>query len=297
MRSLASLTADPNWVRPIYYLAKTHPHPRDACVFYNPSEHLYMVDRAGVGVFEPTRGSVSGRYVPFFGDEKPFDAKTVASKLVTSGKARQAHYKWYAPEYMVMTDDDVTWDITRRWGMTAGRGIALHEVAERHTNGEEFSPDRFPEWVESFLKWQQKEARTEPYRTEWVIWHDLLGGMVDQVRVSRVQDHGPDTLCLDLRDYKFMTTMTKTGPPGKGLCADLVDCKHDHYLVSMSIYAFILETNYSGAVHNGRTFATIHIANAFLDQIWPGGYKVHRLELRRDIAKAIVEAHLAACSC
>ena len=191
-------------------LSIKHKHPFDDRVKFLDEGHIYWIDGSSKDLISCTTFIHS-----FFED---FNSDQIIKNILKSCKYKNdPDYKYYGMSYL---------DIKNQWlenGRVASEaGTEMHADIEHFYNDLEVENDS-PEF-EQFLQFYEDHSDLEIYRTEWMIFSDLL---------KRSKE----------------ISMTSSGDKkGKFPFEHLPDCNYYHYSLQLNLYRIILETFYGQKV-------------------------------------------------
>lgn len=216
-------------------------HPRDCRIHFDAGTHVYTVDTETGGSM--LCDSVTTVVDSFF---EQFDADYWAERKATPGHtAEQIKAEWAAK------------------GEAARRlGTELHDRIERHYFGEEPSADALADKAFGHFLNFARRVHLQPYRSEWRIFSEkyALAGTLDFLACDI------DGV-FEIYDWKRSSKLV--GADGKVICDDcygkyaghpvehLPDTTFYHYALQVSLYRYILETEYGIGVAGGR-LGTFH---------------------------------------
>lgn len=217
------------------YLAISHPHPRDQTITFEDSTHTYTIYDSSTNTYDSSFTSVTTWNHKHF---EPFDEDKIISRMM-NGK------RWNQSKYYGMTPDEIKaqWEETRQEASSAG--TKLHKDIELYYN--QNSIDNSSVEFQYFLNFESMRKRRfptlEPYRTEWMIYHEdwRLAGSVDMVFRDICTDE------LWIYDWKRSKKITKTNPWQNAINPEInhiPDCNFWHYALQLNTYKAILENKY-----------------------------------------------------
>jgi len=223
---------------PPTFLEKKNPHVRDARISFDAGPHIYTIDN------DP---SVKYTSVTTWNHKhfEEFDADAIITRMM-SGK------NWNLSKYYGMTRDEIkaTWDKTR--DDAAAAGTAMHYNIERVYNG--CGLDQVDDGSSEFQYFRRFHAdhveRLEPFRTEWMIFHEehRLSGSIDIV--FRNLDDGT----FSIYDWKRSKEIKKTAFGGAFAKTEgiehLPDSNFWHYSLQLNTYKTILEQKYAMVIRD-----------------------------------------------
>lgn len=212
-------------------------HARDKRVHFDAATHTYTVESEDTGHITPC-DSVTTIINGLF---EQFDADYWAVRKATPQKTAEM--------------------LKAEWAENARRasalGTMLHERIERHYLGEGPSAGALADTAfANFLQFAEKRHLT-PYRSEWRIFSE-------KYRVAGTLDFlACENGSYELWDWKRSSKVVdRTGTPVsegfRGKCgirsvsAHIPDTSYWHYALQLSLYRYILETEYGIEVHSSH---------------------------------------------
>jgi len=224
---------DTSTMEPPTYLANLNEHERDKNITFEEGPHIYTVcgDRGGFT-------SVTTWNHHHFSD---FDADAVITNILNGRKwETDPTYKYYK-----MTREDIKnmWDKKR--DSAAGAGTKMHYDIECHYNNMTVSNNSVE--YQYFKQFLSDFSDLNPYRTEWMIYHEelKLSGSIDMIFEN------PDGT-LQIYDWKRCQEIqheTQFGKFAKTSCiSHLPDTNFWHYALQLNVYKMILEQKYGKRV-------------------------------------------------
>lgn len=254
-----------------------HKNPRDDFIQFFAEQHHYYVDWDQSGTFSKQNIlSVTRLLDKFF---PHFDAEQVATKMM-SGPNFHKNKK-----YKGMTKEEIKASWAKNGEESRNLGTAVHEFVETVLNEDEcICPEsdtkseieeKAPRCIEQFKAFLKilKEECLVPYRTEWFVYTDLfskISGSIDAVLVNQVlmdiyQKYFPDTLIVDIYDWKCSREIKKfCREHGFGPCSKLPNTNFFHYAIQLNTYKYILENHYKDFPYKGKVYKNIKVANMFI---------------------------------
>ncbi len=229
--------SDSNSDSALTFLEKKNPHSRDSRISFDAGPHIYTIDN------DP---SVKYTSVTTWNHKhfEEFDADAIITRMM-SGK------NWKLSKYYGMTRDIIkaTWDKTR--DDAAAAGTLMHYNIERVYNGcglddvDNGSPE-----FQYFRRFHADHVEhLEPFRTEWMIFHEehRLSGSIDIV--FRNLDDGT----FSIYDWKRSKEIKKTAGGAfaktQGI-EHLPDSNFWHYSLQLNTYKTILEQKYDMVIRD-----------------------------------------------
>ena len=233
-------------------LAEKHPHPRDEYISFEEKSHIYTIYRDGIN--QNGRNGDSGyTSVTTWNHQhfEPFDEDRIIDRMMNSKK-------WTNSKYYGMTAEQIKaqWEKTRLEASTAG--TKLHEDIEKFYNDVEVENDSVE--YKQFLAFEEMRKRRfpelEPYRTEWIIWHEdwRLAGSVDMIFRNK------NTGGLWIYDWKRSREIKKVNPWQSAITSaieHLPDTNFWHYALQLNTYRAMLEDKYDVSVE-GMCLVCLH---------------------------------------
>ena len=232
------------------FLAKKHPHERDAYIEFEEESHVYTItlpgsEHGGSGSCgscgDPSYISVTTWIHTLF---PKFDPDSVIQNMRKSKK-------WPCSPYFGMTDQEIknTWE--QRRDIAAEAGTKMHYDIECFYNGMDVSntSTEFNYFLE-FEKGRGQggcDSRLIPYRTEWNVFDEdhLFAGSIDMTFMD------PETGKLKIYDWKRCKEIKKGGA-WRNACVECIDYIPDtnfwHYTLQLNLYRRILESKYDKEV-------------------------------------------------
>ncbi|MDE6277246.1 MAG: hypothetical protein K2M06_03975 [Muribaculaceae bacterium] len=210
-------------------------HPRDRRLAFDPADHRYTLSTDSGPVDCP---SVTGIVESLF---EPFNSEYWAKvKADASGRP--------------------TADILREWEENGRRasqlGTALHDNIERHYLGLDAAPDAASDLAYSHFLAFAAVRPLKPFRSEWRIFSERfrVAGTLDFLAFSTAEE----ATRFELWDWKRSSKIVKDGrivsDAFRGRCgiapavAHIPDTSYWHYAIQLSLYRYILETEYALSV-------------------------------------------------
>jgi len=208
-------------------LAELNKHIRDKRIKFMDKGHKYWIDDDDNDLVSCTT------YIKKFFNE--FDTDTVIDNIIKSDKYNNPDYKYYG-----MKENDIKklWNDNSKKAMS--NGTNLHLDIEHFYNDIEVINDS--EEYKQFLNFYEIHKKMKIYRTEWLIFSDILKitGAIDAVFID---DNGELTICDWKRskeiNYKNFSNKTALYP-----FDHLQDCNYSQYSLQLNLYRIIIETYY-----------------------------------------------------
>jgi len=214
------------------YLAKLHPHERDARIQFDEGPHIYTIDDSSDGYMSVT----TFNHANF----EHFDADAIISGMMSSKR-------WPQSKYYGKTADEIKADWDKNRDEAAEAGTKMHYDIECYYNQIDVVNDSVE--YEYFQRFLADFPDLKPYRTEWTVFHEelKLAGSIDMVFEK------PDGTLL-IYDWKRCKEIVKTnsfGKWGKKECIEyLPDTNYWHYCLQLNTYKAILEEKYGKTVED-----------------------------------------------
>lgn len=264
-------------------LKKKHPHPRDACIQFEPDGHTYTIRRAsGRRAVAPV--SVTSFARKYF---TKFDAVKIVDKYYAKWSA-DVSSKYHATIHGVLdacgTAEDAKAAIRDVWEangrQASADGTRMHAEAELVCNGILVpEPSREIALLRRWLVEFEPHMQWEPVRTEWPLWYELeegdpaspilLAGTLDLLMCSKTTD------VYGLFDFKRTNPKPKRegegpnllGPhthprhhPGyaKAPLSEVEDGDFGKYAVQLNVLAEMLHARYGIAVGRNMFLVQLH---------------------------------------
>ena len=225
------------WV-PLPILAEKNPHPKDQFIRFEEEGHRYWIKGRDRGVISTT--TILKTY---FGD---FDPHPIIRRIMRP----QNRPYWEDPSYKYYQKDAD--EIRHMWSeigrKAAEAGTYNHEQIENYYNGlpVDFSKREHSELFAAF--YLDHVVHLEPFRTEMLVFHEKLRitGAIDMMFRNR------RTGKIVLADWKFIKKLAKrnSSKQGQPPLDHLDDTNYTKYSLQLSVYRYILETEYGYEVEN-----------------------------------------------
>lgn len=254
-------------------LAQVHPHPRDACITFEPGPHKYTI-RSGPDLQTDYVSVTTWNHSHF----PTFDADAVVAKMNLQNPKSQ---------YFGQSKDDIKagWEQNRQ--TAAALGTAMHANIDAYYNGEKVDLTTAKD-MQLFHAFVQAHPHLTPYRSEWMIFHEewRLAGAVDMVFLNKNDG------TFHIYDWKRCKRIQKTNAFNQcaltPCIADYPDTNYWHYALQLNTYKAILEAKYGLAIADLCLVVLHPDQERFLVQKVPILQSIHELlELRR---KALTES-------
>lgn len=232
----------------ISFLKQKNSHCRDARITFEAGPHIYTIDN------DPSVKYVS---VTTWNHKhfEQFDADAIIARMM-SGK------NWKMSKYYGMTCDQIkaTWDKTR--DDAAAAGTAMHYNIECVYNGSRLEDVDNGSIEFGYFRrfFADHSSVLEPYRTEWMIFHEemRLSGSID-ILFKNLDDG-----TYSIYDWKRSKEIKKTAFGGAFAktpeIEHLPDSNYWHYSLQLNTYKTILEHKY-GIVIRDMFLVCLHPEN------------------------------------
>lgn len=203
-------------------------HPSDERVKFREKGHIYWIDGSNKDLISCTT-FIHGFFEDFNTDQ------TIKNILKSDKYKNDPDYKYYEMSYL---------DIKNQWlenGRVASEaGTLMHADIEHFYNDLEVENDSSE--FNQFLQFYEDHSDLEIYRTEWMIFSDILKitGSVDAIFKN-----SDGTLSIgDWKRSKEISMNSFGDKRGKFPFEHLPDCNYYHYSLQLNLYRIILETFY-----------------------------------------------------
>ena len=207
-------------------------HSLDDRVKFRDEGHVYWIDGSSKDLISSTT------FIHSFFDD--FNSDQIIKNILKSDKYKNdPSYKYYGMSYL---------EIKNQWlengRLASEAGTAMHADIENFYNDLEVENDSLE--FKQFLNFYQDHSDLEIYRTEWMIFSDLLKitGSVDAVFKN---SDGTITIG-DWKRSKEISMSSFGNKKGKFPFEHLADCNYYHYSLQLNLYRIILETFYGQKV-------------------------------------------------
>ena len=230
-------------------LANQNPHPRDELIKFYARGHKYEIT-SDPGTKYTSVTTWNHQQFP------KFDADAIIAKIFKSKSWGPDHKYWG------QTAEQIKASWKSNGEAVSCSGTSLHERIEHFMNNDKLDPNYFHselyhqyhhddsdqqvEWL-YFMKFIQDHPDFQPYRTEWMIFHEelKLAGSIDMVYQN------PDGT-LSIYDWKRSKEISKVNMWNQFASNPLISHLHDtnfwHYALQLNTYKKILEEKYGKTV-------------------------------------------------
>jgi len=215
-------------------------HPRDKRIKFEEGPHLYYIDGKKVDI------SVTTWIHSHFGHFNPEKVwkENIEPKL--KDPDCDPSYKYYG-----MTKEQVLESWRKNGSEASSKGTKMHMNIEHYWNGLEVVNESVE--YEYFKKFVADYPYLKPYRTEWVVYSEVLriSGSIDMVFLAP-SDDGSGEEALEIYDWKRTKEFERFGGSerryrkfAKTPCiSHIPDSNYWHYTIQLNLYKFILEKEY-----------------------------------------------------
>jgi len=213
----------------INLLSEINKHPFDNRIRFREEGHIYWIDDDNTDLISATT------FIHKFFNE--FDTEKIINNIINSKKYKtDKTYKYYN-----ISKEDILkqWDDNRNQASEAG--TLMHADIEYYYNCLEVNNES--DEFKQFLEFYKDHSHLKMFRTEWMIFSDLLKitGSIDAVFINE-----DGTLSLgDWKRSKEISFDSFDGQTyGKFPFENLPDCNFYHYSLQLNLYRIILEKFY-----------------------------------------------------
>ena len=267
------------------YLSGKNPHPRDKQISFEEGPHIYTITpppstSTSTSTSTPPTDyskltSVTTWVHTHFGH---FDAKKVIAAMMRNQK------KWNDPVANAKYYGKTPEEIEQMWADNAKdastKGTNMHYKIECFYNTPPAAPPAAPAPATTtefkyFLEFNDKYVvngntatddnktrRLEPYRTEWMVFHEeaQLAGSIDMVYENippTPESPTPESPTYSIYDWKRCKEIVKTNRGGEYAKHPVIehfpDTNYWHYTLQLNIYKYILQEKY------GKTITDLYL--------------------------------------
>jgi hypothetical protein len=215
----------------IAYLSELNPHKRDSRIVFDEAPHIYYIDGSCDGYTSVT----TFNHAHF----EKFDSDKIINNMMKSKR-------WPQNKYYGQTSDEIKagWDKNR--DEAAASGTKMHYDIECYYNKMNVMNDSIEyQYFKNFL---ENYPELQPYRTEWMIFHEelKLAGSIDMVFRDAVDG---SLLIYDWKRCKEIVKTNSFNKWGNKECIEhLPDTNYWHYCLQLNTYKAILEEKYGEKV-------------------------------------------------
>ncbi len=211
-------------------------HKKDLRITFIEENHKYILDE------NPTKYNLisCSTYIKyFFGN---FETEKILDKIQCKIEyMNDRSYKYYR-----MSRED----ILKSWEEKRQLGTNLHKHIENYLNNIDTSNEYYKPEFNYFLKFQEDFKNLwEIYRTEWIVYIDTLeiAGTIDAVYKIKGSN---EFVIIDWKRVDELNFKSYNENKGYFVLSDVDDCNYRHYCLQLSLYRYILETEYEKKVVN-----------------------------------------------
>jgi len=211
-------------------LSKINKHELDSRIKFRENGHKYWIDNKSKDLISSTT------FIHTFFSE--FDIDKIISGILNSNKYKDPEYKYFG-----MSAEDIKQSWKTNGDSSRDLGTHLHKDIEDYYNGKQIENDSIE--FKQFLRFKE-EFNYEVYRTEWLIFSDILRitGSIDIVFKNE-----DGTLSLgDWKRSKEIVYEGFNGKCGKFPLNHIPDCNFYHYSLQLNLYRVILEKFYGKTI-------------------------------------------------
>lgn len=209
-------------------LADLNKHERDKRIKFLDKGHKYWIDDDNTDLISCTT------FIKKFLNE--FDTDAVIDNIMKSEKYNNdPDYKYYG-----MKEDDIKklWNDNSKKAMN--NGTNLHLDIENFYNGIDIKNDSIE--YKQFLNFYEEHKKMKIYRTEWLIFSDILKitGAIDAVFI----DDNRELILCDWKRSKEINYKNFNNHKALYPFDHLQDCNYSQYSLQLNLYRIIIETYY-----------------------------------------------------
>lgn len=212
-------------------LSKINEHRFDFRIKFRDEGHKYWIDGDDKDLISCTT------YIHSFFEH--FDSDKIIKNILSGEKYNDPEYKYYK-----MTYEDIKSQWDNNGKQASGAGTKLHENIEHFYN--KLKVENNSEEFKQFLQFYEDHKHLEIYRTEWMIFSDILRitGSIDAVFKN-----SDGTISLgDWKRSKEIHMNSFGNKCGKFPFQHIEDCNFYHYSLQLNLYRTILEKFYGQKV-------------------------------------------------
>ena len=212
-------------------LSEVNKHPFDDRIKFREKDHKYWIDDNDENLI-----SVTTFIHLFFGE---FNTEHIINNILSSHKMKDPTYK-----YFNMTFDEIKISWAQNAKISSDAGTNLHADIEHFYNNLPVINESVE--FKQFLNFYEKHQHLRPYRTEWMIFSELLR-ITGSVDIIFKNEDGK----LIIGDWKRSKEIKKVGynqAVAKFPFQHLPDCNFYQYSLQLNLYRTILERFYNEKV-------------------------------------------------
>ena len=209
-------------------LSEINRHPSDSRIRFREEGHKYWIDDDDTNLISST-----GFIQQFF---PKFESDKVINGIINNEKYNDPEYKYYK-----MSENDIKKQWEENGSNASKEGTKLHANIEYFYNG--LKVDNSSPEYQQFLNFNEDyKNKLEIYRTEWMIFSDVLRltGSIDAVFKNK---DGTFTLG-DWKRSKEISKESFNNETGMYPFSHLLNCKYSQYSLQLNLYRAILEKFY-----------------------------------------------------
>jgi len=205
-------------------LSEINKHSFDSRIKFRDEGHKYWIDDDDKDLVSSTT------FIHTFFDH--FDEDDCVKKILNSKKYKDPTYEYYN-----MSAEE----IKNKWKNAAKLGTEMHKDIEDFYNGIDIKNDT--DEFKQFLQFYEDHKNLKIYRTEWLIFSDILR-ITGSIDATFINEDGTLTLgdwkrSKDIKDESF------GGKTGKFPLTHVPDCNYYQYSLQLNLYRTILEKFYN----------------------------------------------------
>ena len=236
-------------------LSTKNKHPFDSRIKFQEEGHKYWIDGDSTGLISVTT------FIHTFFDK--FDADKIIKYIINSKKYNDPSYIYYKK-----SADDIKQKWENESKLAMNEGTKLHKDIENfyntmETDGQvEIENDSIE--FNHFLKFYEDHEELEVYRTEWMIFSDILKitGSIDMVFLNK----DGTIIIADWKRSKLISYEAFGNKCGKYPLEHIPDCNYYHYSLQLNLYRVILEKFYNIQT-NDMFLVILHPSNQSYEKI------------------------------
>jgi len=208
-------------------LSEINKHNNDSRVRFRDEGHKYWVDNDDTDLVSSTT------FIHKFFEH--FDIEEGIKKILNSPKYKDPDYEYY---------DMTASQIKQKWKDASDLGTKMHKDIEDFYNGIEIKNDT--EEFKYFLNFYEEHKHLKIYRTEWLIFSDILK-ITGSIDATFINEDGTLTLG-DWKRSKGIKEESFGEKTGYFPLSHVPDCNYYHYSLQLNLYRTILEKFYGHTV-------------------------------------------------
>ena len=205
-------------------LSNINKHPFDSRIRFRDEGHKYWIDDDDKDLISSTT------FIHTFFEH--FDEDGCVKKILNSSKYKDPTYEYYNMSKK---------EIKQKWKDASRLGTEMHKDIEDFYNGINIKNDT--DEFKQFLDFYNDHKHLKIYRTEWLIFSDILK-ITGSIDATFINEDGTLTLgdwkrSKDIKDESF------GGKTGKFPLTHIPDCNYYQYSLQLNLYRTILEKFYN----------------------------------------------------